>query len=146
MKKKAVCVSKSVVNQRAQSILDDLFGLMERSPDHPGLYPISLGGDSRLICMTAEQLVRANQESIRLGFNRNLNIPEKEVLRKNLEYPITNAWHHVGFNGGDHNTENIRLFFYFAVRRDARGGGMVFLDITSDMWREILANPVAYLN
>lgn len=118
---------------------------MKRSLDHAGLHPISLGQDNRLIYMTAEQLVRANRESIRLGFNRNLNIPERKVLKENLDYPVTNAWHHVGFNGGDHNTENIRLFFYFAVRRDARGGSMVFLDITPDMWQEILANPAFYL-
>ncbi len=106
----------------------------------PGLYPIPV--DPRIVYMTADQLVRANRESIRLGFNRNLKIPEGKVRRKNLVYPVTNAWHHVGFNGGDHNTENVRLFFYFAVRRDARGGGLVFLDITPDMWQEILANPV----
>ncbi|MHB0958235.1 MAG: hypothetical protein ACYC0X_12215 [Pirellulaceae bacterium] len=116
---------------------------MKRPLESPGLYAIPLNG--RLVYMTADQLIRANRESIRLGFNRNLSIPRAKVLRKKLLYPITNAWHHVGFNGGDHNTANVRLFFYFAVRRDGLGGRMVCLDITPDLWQEILSNPTACL-
>ena len=103
-----------------------------------GLNPITFG-DGRTIYMTADQLIQANRESTRLGFNRKLSLPEDEVRKMNLMYAIAKAWRHVGL------TEYIRVSFYFAVRRDGRGGDMLLLDITPDTWQEILANPAKYL-
>ena len=88
-----------------------------------------------------ELLVRANEESIRLGFNRNLNGLER--LPDQI-YVITQAFEHVGFNGSDHDCQNVRLFLMLSEK--AFDDPMlsdddmisVFLDVTTDTWAEIL--------
>lgn len=102
-----------------------------------GLYPIS----NLAVYLTAEQLIRANRESIRLGFNRNLNLPEKKLLARALRFPVAQAWRHVGYNGGTENSENVRLLFFCADNPKGENGMMVTLDVTLDMWMELHANP-----
>jgi hypothetical protein len=55
--------------------------------------------------LTQQQLVAANNESIRLGFSRNLI--EKKVARLPLSgrFPVVSAWHHTSGEG----QTNIRL-------------------------------------
>ena len=103
-----------------------------------GLYPMPTKGK---LYVTTEQLLRANDESIRLGFNRNLNLPEKALKKANLKYPIEQAWRHVGYNGKDFDNENIRLMVWFGTKRDGSDLVLCTLDITHDMFVEIQGDP-----
>ena len=69
-----------------------------------GLYPIA----TDLLLIAKEQLIRANEESIRLGYNRNI---KKEYLASlpDQQYVIEGAFYHIGFSGREFEQLNYRL-------------------------------------
>jgi hypothetical protein len=100
----------------------------------PGVKDIPLKHD--LIISTAA-LRRANEESIRLGFSRNLEGIEN--LPENWRYLVVMAAIHTSMDG----LQNIRLMILLptkigSVKEAANSLEPHFLDVTRDTWREIL--------
>lgn len=118
-----------------QSLFKGIIAMKSNLPS--GLYPLPLKGR---LYVTTEQLLQANAESIRLGFNRNLHLPKKAMKKAKLKYPVVAAKRHVGFNGKDYDNENIRLIIMFGMKRDGSDLTPCFLDITPDMFAEIQGN------
>ena len=54
---------------------------------------------NRIHYRTDVQLVAANNESIRLGFSRNL-IEKAARLPTHFKFPVVSAWHHTSGEGG----------------------------------------------
>jgi hypothetical protein len=99
------------------------------------LVPIPLD-ESKIPYLTQPQLVEANNESIRLGFSRNLVEEKVAELPANLNFPIVAAWDHTSGEG----LKNIRL--ELAVGPHGEDLHHVFLDVTPDTWAKLQANPV----
>jgi predicted nucleic acid-binding Zn-ribbon protein len=101
-----------------------------------GLYPI----DTEPLFITKEQLIRANQESIRLGYNRNI---EEEYLESlpDQYYIIMRAYYHVGFSGREFEQLNYRLMLAVCPKPAScfRAEDMehVVLDVSADLWDEL---------
>lgn len=91
------------------------------------------------ISISKARLAKANDESIRLGFNRSLDLGDLP----DQVYNIVTAFEHIGYNGGDHDSTNIRLFLFLPekpVDGQPPSDGMTpaLLDITTDSWAEVL--------
>ena len=102
-----------------------------------GLYPIEIDW----LYLTKEQLIRANAESIRLGFNRNLK-EDYVVSLPDQHYLIGKAFYHVGFSGREFQQLNYRLLITlcrklaspFLTGEDMEHG---LLDVSAEMWDEL---------
>jgi hypothetical protein len=98
------------------------------------LVPIPLDA-SKIPYLTQLQLVGANDESIRLGFSRNLVEEKIADLPADLNFPIVHAWDHTSGEG----LKNIRLGILIGPHGDDLN--QVILDVTSDTWAKLHANP-----
>ena len=92
--------------------------------------PILSDGD-KLAYLTQPRLVEANNESIRLGFSRNLAEERIASLPADLKFSIINAWNHTSGEG----LKNIRLLLLVGPHADDLHH--VFLDVTPDTWAAI---------
>ena len=92
----------------------------------------------RLCYLTQRQLVAANNESLRLGFSRNLI--EKKVARLpvDFKFPVLSAWHHTSGQG----QTNIRL--ELIVGRHTKDINYCTLDVPFDTWERLKRNPVPH--
>jgi len=103
--------------------------------DSPGIYPLKF----EKCYVTTSQLKAANKESIRLGFSRNLELPDDIA---ELNFPIERAWRHVSLD----NLVNIRLMILFAPDLSrATELRPLTLDVTHDRWEEIKRNKISDL-
>jgi hypothetical protein len=84
--------------------------------------------------ISQRQLVKANEESIRLGFSRNLVGDLIAQLSANLKFPILSACKHTSGKG----MKTIRLFVL--IGSDAENLNPCFLDVTPETWAEIKKN------
>ena len=93
----------------------------------------------RLCYLTQRQLIAANNESIRLGFSRNLI--EKKIAKLPLwgRFPVVSAWHHTSGQG----QTNIRL--ELIVGRNAKDKNYCTLDVPFDTWERMKRNSAPHL-
>ena len=103
-------------------------------PQH-SLVPIPLD-ESKIPYLTQPQLVEANNESIKLGFSRNLVEEKITELSAKLNFPIVEAWIHTSGEG----LMNIRLMLL--VGPHGEDLHHVYLDVTPDTWAKVQTNPV----
>ena len=117
---------------------DTIASLLQRNEVfHGGLYPIATDP----LFITKEQLTRANQESIRLGYNRNI---EEDYLASlpDQGYIIMRAFYHVGFSGREFEQLNYRLMLMLCSKpaspsiTDADMEHAT-LDVSADLWDEL---------
>jgi hypothetical protein len=93
------------------------------------------------ISISKAMLIRANEESIRLGFNRNLQ--GIESLPDQI-YNISQAFSHTGFNGAECDNHNFRLLVWLVTKRfddptlSEQDMHPVTLDVTADTLDEIV--------
>lgn len=78
-----------------------------------GLHELYHCDNGRRLHLTAEQLVKANTESIALGFSRNLTQEALEVLDRDGQdqVPIHRAYRHTA--SADPSQHNVRLMMFF---------------------------------
>ncbi len=122
---------------------DIITSLSQRNGEfHAGLYPIA----TDTLWITKEQLIRANDESIRLGFNRNI---EEEYLASlpDQDYLIMQAFYHVGFSGRPFEQLNYRLILSLcsklaSPRITEADMEHVVLDVPADLWDELRTQGV----
>jgi len=81
-------------------------------------FPLPVGRGAYL---TKDELVEANNEAIRLGFNRTLDAAEH---LPDLRYPIARAFHHGGY---------IRLALLIASSGDEKDLVETYLDVSPDL-------------
>lgn len=81
------------------------------------------------LLITTDQLVRANAESIRLGFNRTLNLPP-DFPR--LTFPVHEVWQ-------DNDNVRLTILFWESVQAAASGKEpeMLILDVTKDWFAKL---------
>ena len=97
------------------------------------MVPIPLDPD-RIYHVTQSQLVAANDESIRLGFSRNLVEANIAQLPGELKFPILGVWNHTSGEG----LRNIRLLILVGPNADDLHH--CFVDVTPDTWAIIQGN------
>ena len=92
--------------------------------------------------ITKPQLVKANAESIRLGFNNNLTGSLDDL--PDQRYIVRLAFRHVGWNGSDRDNINYRLMLYVWTKmyNDPTLGnadmiGPLLLDVTGDVYAKL---------
>lgn len=98
----------------------------------------------RTLTVSWTRLTKANEESIRLGFSRNLQNIEK--LPRQWRYFVKAAFNHTARSDG---LRNIRLLILLptdvsSVEAAAESQVPVTLDVTGDTWRDILAENVKW--
>ena len=93
---------------------------------------------NRIHYLTQRQLIAANNESIRLGFSRNLI--EKKVARLpvDFKFPVVSAWHHTSGEG----QTNIRL--ELIVGKHTKDINYCTLDVPYDTWERLKRNPAPH--
>jgi hypothetical protein len=81
------------------------------------------------LVITAEQLIEANAESIRLEFNRTLDLPS-DFPR--LTFPVADVWH-------DNNNVRLTILFWESVEAASSGQtpDLMILDVTRAWLRKL---------
>lgn len=94
----------------------------------------------RNLTISKSQLEAANEESIRLGFNRTL---ENLDTLPDQVFVIYEARGHQGYNGSDHNNRNVRLMVLLTTKHfndptlTEADFQPAFLDVTGDTFASI---------
>lgn len=122
---------------------DIITSLSQRNGElHAGLYPIATDP----LWISKPQLIKANNESIRLGYNRNI---QEEYLASlpDQHYLITQAFYHVGFSGRGFEQLNYRLILSLCSKLASpsiTGADMehAILDVSADLWDELRTQGV----
>ena len=99
---------------------------------HHNCIPISFNSN-HIHYISQSLLVKANEESIRLGFSRTLEDLISQ-LPADLKFPIFAAWNHTSGEG----LRNIRLNILIGTNADDLDP--CFLDVTPDTWAKIKKN------
>ena len=130
--------TESNLQRQIAEMNETVTSMLQRSCEfHGGLYPIKTDP----LFITKEQLVRANQESIRLGYNRTV----KEDYLASLpdqHYLIMQAFYHVGFSGREFEQLNYRLMLTLCSKLASpsiTGADMehAILDVSANSWEEL---------
>ena len=107
-----------------------------------GLYPIETGP----LFIAKAQLIRANDDSIRLGYNRNIKEDYLATL-PDQDYLIMRAFYHIGFSGREFQQMNYRLMLALCSKRASRfitNADMehAILDVSAELWSELRTQAI----